>query len=86
MTDDKNRNIPYVLYNETWIRINNLHIHDWMVTDEDLDPLGQRLNEIRHYPLLSRSMISNLSPISDILLKATLLGSNPAGLYKPKKM
>jgi len=27
MTDDKNRNIPYVLYNETWIRINNLHIH-----------------------------------------------------------
>jgi hypothetical protein len=56
-----------------------------MVTDEDLDQLGQRLNVVRHYPMLTESMIANLSPMSDILLKATLLGSNPAGLFKPKK-
>jgi hypothetical protein len=67
------------------VNLNNLHFPEWMVSDEDLDPLGQSLNDIRHYPLLTRSMIDNLSPMSDILLKATLLGSNPEGLYKPKK-
>lgn len=25
--DDKNRNIPYVLCGDTWVKINNLHIH-----------------------------------------------------------
>jgi hypothetical protein len=67
------------------INLDHLHIPDWTVTDEDLDPLGQKLNEIRHYPLLTKSMIENLSPMSEIVLKATLLGSNPAGLYKPQK-
>lgn len=27
ITDDKNRKIPYVLCGDTWIKINNLHIH-----------------------------------------------------------
>ncbi len=67
------------------VNINWLHSRDWPVTDEDLEPLGFKLFDYRHYSILSKSMIRELSPARKILLKATLLGSNPSGLYKPKK-
>ena len=67
------------------ININWLHSPDWIVTDEDLDPIGLKLYDYRHYPLISKPMISRLSPARKIVLEATLLGSNPHGLYKAIK-
>ncbi len=67
------------------VNINWLHSRDWIITDHDLEPLGYKLFDYRHYPILSKTMIRNLSPAGKMLLKATLLGSNPSGLYKPKK-
>jgi len=65
----------------------NLKIYDsrhWATTDEDLEFIGDKLEKIRHYPVVNNKMIKNLYKASDTMLKAGLLGSNTAGLFKPK--
>jgi hypothetical protein len=57
---------------------------DWKTTDEDLEYIGDKLESIRHYPVINDRMISNLKKVSETVLKAGLLGSNEAGLFKPK--
>jgi hypothetical protein len=59
--------------------------NSWMTTDEDLEYIGDKLESIHHYPVISESMIRNLRKASDSMLKAGLLGSNEAGLFKPVK-
>ena len=65
----------------------NLSIYDirqWATTDEDLEYIGDKLEKIRHYPVIDKIMIKNLYKASDIVLKAGLLGSNEEGLFKPE--
>jgi hypothetical protein len=59
--------------------------NSWMTTDEDLEYIGDKLESMHHYPVISEYMISNLRKASDSMLKAGLLGSNEAGLFKPVK-
>jgi hypothetical protein len=64
----------------------DLTIYDtrhWTTTDEDLEYIGDKLEKIRHYPVVNRKMINNFSKASAIMLKAGMLGSNEAGLFKP---
>lgn len=64
----------------------NLAAYDsrnWMTTDEDLEFIGDKLESMRHIPVVNDSMIRNLKKASDSMLKAGLLGSNEAGLFKP---
>jgi len=64
----------------------NLRVFDklnWMMSDEPLERIGERLDEIRRIPLLTRRMIGNLSLVDERLYKAGLLGANQAGLYRP---
>jgi hypothetical protein len=64
----------------------NLTIYNslnWETTDEDLEFIGDKLEKIRHYPVVTKKMIKNLKKASGIMLKAGLLGSNKAGLYVP---
>jgi hypothetical protein len=64
----------------------NLTIYNsrkWATTDEDLEYIGDKLEKIRHYPVIDSKMIMNLKKASDIVLKAGLLGSNAEGLFKP---
>jgi hypothetical protein len=56
---------------------------NWATTDDDLEYIGDQLERIRHYPLVNKTMIKNLSTASDTMLKAGLLGSNEDGLFKP---
>lgn len=56
----------------------------WATTSEDLEYIGDKLEKIRHYPVVSKKMIRNLKKASDIMLKAGMMGSNEAGLFKPK--
>jgi len=56
----------------------------WTTTDEDLEFIGDKLEKIHHYPVVNNNMIKNLKKASDSMLKAGLLGSNEAGLFKPK--
>jgi hypothetical protein len=56
----------------------------WTTTDEDLEYIGDKLEKIRHYPVIDKEMIKNLKKASDSMVKAGLLGSNAEGLFKPK--
>ncbi len=55
----------------------------WMTSDETLERVGARLDEIRQVRLVSRRMIANLSLVDERLYRAGLLGANKEGLYKP---
>lgn len=64
----------------------NLNIYEsrhWTTTDEDLEYIGDKLEQIRHYPVITKAMIKNLKKASDTMLKAGMLGSNENGLFKP---
>jgi hypothetical protein len=58
--------------------------HHWATTDEDLEYIGDKLEKIRHYPVVNKKMISNLKKASETMLKAGMLGSNIDGLFKPE--
>jgi hypothetical protein len=55
----------------------------WATTDEDLEYIGDKLEEIRHFPVINEKMIKNLKRASAIMLQAGMLGSKPEGLFKP---
>lgn len=57
---------------------------NWMTTEEDLDVIGNYLTGVKHIPLINREQVGKLNIVGDYLLKSSLIGSNPAGLYKPK--
>jgi hypothetical protein len=56
----------------------------WATTDLDLEYIGDKLEKMRHYPVIDTRMINNLKKASEIMMKAGMLGSNEAGLFKPK--
>jgi len=56
---------------------------NWMTSDESLERIGARLDEIRKVRLLTRRMIANLSLVDERSYQVGLLGANKAGLYKP---
>jgi hypothetical protein len=58
---------------------------NWATTDEDLEYIGDKLEQLRHFDVITKKMIKNLKPASEIMMKAGMLGSNEAGLFKPKK-
>jgi hypothetical protein len=56
----------------------------WATTDEDLEYIGDKLEKTFHYPVIDKKMIKNLKKASDTMLKAGMMGSNEAGLFKPR--
>jgi hypothetical protein len=56
---------------------------DWTTTDEDLEYIGDKLEQLHHYDVVTKKMIKNLKIASPTMLQAGLLGSNEAGLFKP---
>jgi hypothetical protein len=56
---------------------------NWMTSDESLDRIGERLDEIRKVPLMTRRMIAGLSLVDERSYQAGLLGADKTGLYKP---
>ncbi|MFZ2054998.1 MAG: hypothetical protein WAU81_12495 [Candidatus Aminicenantales bacterium] len=56
----------------------------WMTTDEDLEYIGDKLDEMKHFPVLTPAMIRRLNRADKDLVKAGLLDAKPKGLYKPK--
>ena len=71
----------------SWSRPLDLTIYNsrnWTTTDEDLEYIGDKLETLRHYSVVSKKMIKNLKKASNIMLRAGMLGSNAEGLFKPK--
>jgi hypothetical protein len=67
----------------------NLTVYDqrnWKTTDEDLEYIGDKLEQLRHYPVVDDRMIKKLKRASDIMLQAGMLGSNEKGLFKPNPL
>jgi len=56
----------------------------WRTTNEDLDTIEIRLNTVRHYPLITKSMERKLAKAEPIVMRACFLGANRKGLFKPK--
>jgi hypothetical protein len=56
----------------------------WATTDEDLEYIGDKLENLRHYPVVNIKMIKNLKKASSIMLQAGMLGSKAEGLFKPR--
>ena len=56
----------------------------WMWDDAGADAVERRLPRLRHISLITPEMAAGLSPVDKLSYAAGMLGSNPAGLYKPK--
>jgi hypothetical protein len=52
----------------------------WRVAEEDLDPIGDRLDAHRHIPLLTPAQEAALTLVDEKLLQAGLMGSCTEGL------
>jgi len=57
---------------------------NWTTTDEDLEYIGDRIESLHHFPVVSEKIISRLSIASTSMLAAGMLGSKPEGLFKPR--
>jgi hypothetical protein len=57
---------------------------NWATTDEDLEYIGDKLELLHHYDVVTKKMIKNLKVASETVLKAGMLGSDEAGLFKPE--
>ena len=56
----------------------------WRTTDKDLTPLGEQLDNTRHYWLLPRQVEKHLTRIDKRMFRAGTLGVNPQGAFKVK--
>jgi hypothetical protein len=57
---------------------------DWLASDEALERIARRTEQMRRYPLLTSSMPARLSPVDERSFRAGLLGAEPGGLFRPK--
>ena len=57
----------------------------WMTSDEPMEGIAQRLDEIRRVFFLTRPMLTQLSLVDERSRQAGLLGANKAGLYQPPR-
>jgi len=58
---------------------------NWVSTDEDLSYIGSDLDETKHYRIISKRQIRHLHRTADKLVKASIIGADKKGIYKPKK-
>jgi hypothetical protein len=57
---------------------------NWQTTDEDLEYIGDKIESLHHFDLVTPSMIKAFYKVSDTVLKSGLMGSRPEGLFKPE--
>jgi len=57
--------------------------HGWMVRDEPLDRIAEKLDRMRRVRVLTPKMVKRLSPLDPRAYQAGLLGANQRGLYRP---
>jgi len=55
----------------------------WETTDEDLEFIGDKLEKIKHYPVVTDEMVVNMNRVSEAVFNAGLMGSVEEGLFKP---
>ena len=58
---------------------------NWMWKDEGLEKLSNDMNRYKIHPIISTEMAAGLSLMDERSMRAGMLGTNPAGLFKIKK-
>jgi len=58
---------------------------DWMTTEDDISHIGDALDAMKHYKVLTPGQARRLEPVDKDVLRAGLLVANKAGLYLAKK-
>jgi hypothetical protein len=64
----------------------DLSVYDdrkWETTDEDLEYIGDKIESLHHFPVVSEKQLKMLYNASETVMKAGMLGSNEEGLFKP---
>jgi hypothetical protein len=57
---------------------------DWMSSDTGLETLSSDMDRYRLHPVISPEMAAGLAPLDERSLRAGMLGTNQAGLFKVK--
>lgn len=65
------------------LNLNRFDRFDWMTTDEPLELIARRTDEIRRIDLLPPALAERLSPVDERSYQAGLAGADPKGLFKP---
>ncbi|MBN1939854.1 MAG: hypothetical protein JW843_09725 [Candidatus Aminicenantes bacterium] len=58
---------------------------NWMTRMDDISWVGDALDRARHYRVMTPAQVKALRLTDPLLVKAGILGSDPEGLFKPKK-
>jgi hypothetical protein len=58
---------------------------NWRTTEKDVEDIGYFLDKVKHFPLVNSAQIRKLEIAGDYLMKSSLMGSNPEGLFVPSK-
>jgi hypothetical protein len=66
------------------LHLDKLDHLEWMWQDTGVEAIEQRLDKLRRFELLTPEMIAALTTKDELALKAGMLGTNYAGLFKPK--
>ncbi len=64
--------------------LSRLDSRNWMTTEEEIDYIGEYLDNVRHFRVITPEMIKSLRMTDKLLLRSSLLGAKKEGLYKPK--
>ena len=58
---------------------------DWMICDDNLEVIADRLDTIRKISLLTLGMVRRLSPVDKRFYKAGMLGADTKAIYKTRR-
>jgi hypothetical protein len=64
------------------VRLASFDRLDWMTSDEHLERIAERTDQVRRFPLLTPQMVARLSRVDERSYRAGMLGTDPAGLYQ----
>jgi hypothetical protein len=65
------------------LNLNRFNKLDWLIYDSAMDIIGDALNDVRKYRIMTPAMTRNLSRVDKRSYKAGLMGSKHSGIFKP---
>jgi hypothetical protein len=65
------------------LNLNRFNKLDWPIDDYAMDVIGDALNGVRKYRIMTSAMTRKLTCVDKRSYKAGLLGSKHSGLFKP---
>ncbi|HEV3073435.1 MAG TPA: hypothetical protein VHB47_03360, partial [Thermoanaerobaculia bacterium] len=55
----------------------------WMEDDDGLETIAERLDALDRTPVMTAGMVAGLSHLDPLSFQAGMLGTDPAGLFRP---